>query len=168
MKIILMFWKFLEKEKKDGAKNPKIKRWLCSEGTDGFSLIHVHVLMKCKNFELIPIKFRFLYMNFLNSQKLGQGQWTIVQDISLNIEFSIFIRFYTCFYVIYKVWVDSDHYNFTPACHSLTLFNFIKLLLLFYFSSNSFSLSSSLLHLLSFYYYNCCCCCYCYCYCCCY
>ena len=33
------------------------------ETSNNYQLIHIHVLMLCRKFELIPIKFRF-FMNF--------------------------------------------------------------------------------------------------------
>ena len=67
--------------------------------------MHIHVLMLCRKFELIPIKIGFLRI-FKVTQKSGQSPCTIVQgrcQISQKMksrEFFIFIFFpdtYTCF-----------------------------------------------------------------------
>ena len=39
--------------------------------------MHIHVLMLCRKFELIPIKIGF-FMNFKVAQKSGQSPCTIV------------------------------------------------------------------------------------------
>ena len=70
--------------------------------------MHIHVLMLCRNFELIPIKFGFLKI-FKVAPKSGQRPCTIVQGHQPNFskmarrEFLIFIIFsdaYTCIYVV--------------------------------------------------------------------
>ena len=43
-------------------------------------LMHIHVLMLCRKFELIPIKFGFLRI-FKVAQKSGQSPCTIVQGL---------------------------------------------------------------------------------------
>ena len=45
--------------------------------------MHIHVLMSCRNFELIPIKFGFLRI-FKVAQKSGQSPCTIVQGLWPN------------------------------------------------------------------------------------
>ena len=67
--------------------------------------MHIHVLMLCRKFELIPIKIEFL--QFLKvAQKSGQRPCTIVQGFWPKMarrELSIFIIFsdaYICTYVV--------------------------------------------------------------------
>ena len=50
---------------------------------NNFFLMHIHVLMLCRNFELIPIKFGFL-KNFKFAPKSDQRHCTIVQGLWPN------------------------------------------------------------------------------------
>ena len=47
-------------------------------------LIHIHVLMLCRKFELIPIKIGFLWI-FKVAPKSGQSPCTIVQGLWPNV-----------------------------------------------------------------------------------
>uniref|UniRef100_A0A1X7UNX7 Uncharacterized protein n=1 Tax=Amphimedon queenslandica TaxID=400682 RepID=A0A1X7UNX7_AMPQE len=72
---------------------------------------HIHVLKLCINFELIPIKFRFVLI-FKVAQKLGKQPKTIAFDLWPNFvkmtrrDIYIFIIFsdtYTCPYAVYQL-----------------------------------------------------------------
>ena len=71
--------------------------------------MRIHVLMLCRNFELIPIKFEFFYEFYKLLQNLIKDpvlQYSVFSQISSKIsrrEFTIFIIFsdaYTCTYVV--------------------------------------------------------------------
>ena len=70
--------------------------------------MHIHVLMLCRKFELIPIKIGF-FMNFKFAQKSGQSPCTIVHGLGPNsteiereriLHFYNFSDTYTCTYVV--------------------------------------------------------------------
>ena len=69
--------------------------------------MHIHVLMLCRKFELIPIKIGFL-KNFKVAPKSGQSPCTIMVSGKISPkmkrrEFSIFIIFsdtYICTYFV--------------------------------------------------------------------
>ena len=62
--------------------------------------MHIHVLMLCRNSELIPIKIEFFLQIFKVAPKSGQSPCTIVHGLSPNFSKNVkerILHFYNFF-----------------------------------------------------------------------